>query len=449
MALTLAEAKVGMADKVDQMVIDEFRRSSQLLDLLVFDDAVSPGTGGSTLVYGYQKLKTPSTAGFRGINEEYSNNEAKREKATAELKIFGGNYKLDRVIIKTAGAVDELNLQMVQKIKAASNLFHYTAINGDADANEEEFDGLDKLLKGSSTVFVSAVDISTAAKLDSNYNAFLDEVTEWLASLEEKPTSLLMNSKMLAKMKNVARRAGYYSRTEDAFGRSVDNWDNIPMLDLAKYFDGTNNVECVPINGEGETAIYAICVGLEGFHAVSPNGETGISHNEPDMNRPGVMKEGDVEAVMAVVLKNTLRAGALKGIKVLDKPDIAVDVDISEATDLLGKVVTDLQENIVIDEACKEISGDLKFISDYSSAGYIGDEKSGNFLVTHWASDNGAVIKAELVGGVHGESTLDPDGLLISRITDVKNQKIKITSTVGNKTSVAVYSLKGLNLRSS
>ena len=31
MAITLAEAKVGMADKVDQMIVDEFRRSSLLL----------------------------------------------------------------------------------------------------------------------------------------------------------------------------------------------------------------------------------------------------------------------------------------------------------------------------------------------------------------------------------------------------------------------------------
>ena len=32
MAITLAEAKVGMADKVDQMVVDMFQRSSLLLD---------------------------------------------------------------------------------------------------------------------------------------------------------------------------------------------------------------------------------------------------------------------------------------------------------------------------------------------------------------------------------------------------------------------------------
>lgn len=43
MALTLEEAKVGMADKVDQNVIDEFRRASLLLDMLIFDDTVSPG----------------------------------------------------------------------------------------------------------------------------------------------------------------------------------------------------------------------------------------------------------------------------------------------------------------------------------------------------------------------------------------------------------------------
>ena len=72
MPVTLAQAKVGMADKVDQTVYDEFRRGSALLDALTFDDAVSPGTGGSTLTYGYTRLKTPATAGFRELNTEYT-----------------------------------------------------------------------------------------------------------------------------------------------------------------------------------------------------------------------------------------------------------------------------------------------------------------------------------------------------------------------------------------
>ncbi|MCW6112448.1 phage capsid protein, partial [Clostridium sporogenes] len=95
MAITLQESKVSMADKVDQMVIDEFRRSSLLLDKLIFDDAVSPGTGGSTLTYGYTRLKTPAQAQFREINKEYTAQEAKREKHTVDLKVFGGAFELD------------------------------------------------------------------------------------------------------------------------------------------------------------------------------------------------------------------------------------------------------------------------------------------------------------------------------------------------------------------
>ena len=83
MAITLEEAKVGMADHVDQQVIDTFQRSSLLLERMTFDNAISPGTGGSTLAYGYTQLKTPATAGVRAINSEYTANEAKREKKTA------------------------------------------------------------------------------------------------------------------------------------------------------------------------------------------------------------------------------------------------------------------------------------------------------------------------------------------------------------------------------
>lgn len=46
------------------------------------------------MTYGYMQLKTPSTAARRDINTEYTNNEAKREKKTADLDIFGGSFKV-------------------------------------------------------------------------------------------------------------------------------------------------------------------------------------------------------------------------------------------------------------------------------------------------------------------------------------------------------------------
>ena len=129
MPITLAQAKVGMANHVDQQVIDQFRRGSMLLNALTFDNSVSPGTGGSTLTYGYTQLKTPAGADFRDINADYTDTVADRETKSVDLKIFGGTFKIDRVLANTAnGQINEVQFQLEEHIKATTNLFHYTAI---------------------------------------------------------------------------------------------------------------------------------------------------------------------------------------------------------------------------------------------------------------------------------------------------------------------------------
>ena len=112
--ITLEQARVGRQSKVDQQVIDSFRRNSLLLDKLVFDDAVVPGGAGSTLEYGYMREKTPSVADFREINKEYEAQEATREKHTVEIKVFGGSYQVDRVIEGTSGQNSEIARQTHQ-----------------------------------------------------------------------------------------------------------------------------------------------------------------------------------------------------------------------------------------------------------------------------------------------------------------------------------------------
>lgn len=328
MSITLAEAKVGMADKVDQKVVDTFRRSSLLLDKLVFDNAISPGTGGSTLTYGYIQLKTPSTAAVRQINSEYTAGEAKREEKTTKAVVMGGKFQIDRVLIGTAGAVDELAFQTEQKVKATANYFNNLVINGNKSNSGtgvlNTFDGLDKLLTGTETEITSAVDVSTEALMNSNYNALLDEVDGFLSALDGKPSMLLMNNKMLAKMRSAARRAGYYSKTRDDFGRQVETYNDIPMYDMGKYYNGTNTVDIIPEtaatqSAEGKTDIYAITIGLDGFHGVSPTGSKVINSYMPDLSKPGAVKDGEVELVAGVALKNTNKAGVLRGIKISPK----------------------------------------------------------------------------------------------------------------------------------
>lgn len=326
--ITLQEAKVGMADKVDQKVVDTFRRSSLLLDKLVFDNAISPGTGGSTLTYGYIQLKTPSTAAVRQINSEYTAGEAKREEKTTKAVVMGGKFQIDRVLIGTAGAVDELAFQTEQKVKATANYFNNLVINGNKSNSGtgvlNTFDGLDKLLTGTETEITSTVDVSTEALMNSNYNALLDEVDGFLSALDGKPSMLLMNNKMLAKMRSAARRAGYYSKTRDEFGRQVETYNDIPMYDMGKYYNGTNTVDIIPetaatTSAEGKTDIYAVTIGLDGFHGVSPTGSKVINSYMPDLSKPGAVKDGEVELVAGVALKNTNKAGVLRGIKISPK----------------------------------------------------------------------------------------------------------------------------------
>ena len=323
------EAKVGMTDKVDQMVVDTFQRSSLLLDRLTFDNAISPGTGGSTLAYGYIQLKTPSTAAVRTINTEYTANEAKREEKTTKAIIMGGSFEIDRVIQNTSGAIDELSFQAEQKIKATANYFHNLVVNGTSASSgsgyvTNTFDGLRKLLINTSNEMTSITDLSTPAAMDANSMAFLDELDEFLSVLDGQSDMLMMNNKMLAKIRAAARRAGYYERTKDDFGRVVEYYNGIALMDMGKYYNGTNSVDVMAdvaatSNKEGTSSIIAVQFGLDAFHGISPTGTSVIQSFMPDMTTPGAVKKGEVELVAGVALKNTLKAAILTGIKTSPK----------------------------------------------------------------------------------------------------------------------------------
>ena len=317
MAITLEQAKVGMADKVDQQVVDMFRRSSLLLDRMTFDNAISPGTGGSTLVYGYTQLKTPSTAAVRAINTEYTPGEAIREEKTAKAVIMGGAFQVDRVIQSTSGAIDELVFQADEKVKAVSNFFTNAVINGTSSTT---FDGLKVLLTGSSTEYTATADLTTSANIDANYQHFLDELDEFISGLDGGADMLIMNRKMLGKLRGIARRAGYFSSSRDEFGRNVETYNGIVLMDAGQYFNGTNSVDIVAdtpasSGAAGTSDIYAVKFGLDAFHGISPTGTKVVQTYMPNLMEPGAVKKGEVELVAGVALKNTLKAGRMKGIK--------------------------------------------------------------------------------------------------------------------------------------
>jgi hypothetical protein len=124
---------------------------------------------------------------------------------------------------------------------------------------------------------------------------------------------------------------------------------------------------------------------------------------------------------------------------------VNVDANIGAETDLFGKVVSDLQEDIVIGP--DGVSGTLKYVADYSSA-YGPGENSGNYIVLHCSTPGfeGSTITAEVVNGVHGPVTLDEDGIVILRIADKDLQTVRVVASNDGETDSVELDLSQLVL---
>lgn len=315
MPVTLAQAKLNVQTDLDAQVIDEFRKSSWLMDNIPFHDCVSSTGGGATMTYGYTRLVTQPTAAFRAVNEEYTPHEVEKQRYTVDLKIFGGTFEIDRIIANMGGIVDEVTLQMQQKIKAASALFNDTVINGNSTTNAKAFDGLDVALTGSDTEFntTSAIDLSSSSAIDTNYKSFVDMMDEFLMSMDGAPSFLGGNSKLIAKIRAIARRVGQYQVTQNELGQNISTYGGIPLVDFGAKA-GTND-PVVGVSG-GETSLYAARLGLDGFHAISMAGQPPVRSWLPDFSTAGAVKTGEVEMVAAVALKATKAAAVFRKIKV-------------------------------------------------------------------------------------------------------------------------------------
>lgn len=314
MAVTLSQARLNVTDDLQAGIIDEFAKSSFILNNIPFADVVSPVGGGATLTYGYIRLITQPTAEFRAVNSEYSTHEVQKQRYTTDLKVFGGAYEIDRIIAGMGGIVDEVALQASQKVKAASALFSDTIINGNSSVDANVFDGLDVALTGSDTEVEANIDLSTSASVTANYTEFLDKLDEFLMGLDGTPTALLMNTKAAAKLRAVARRAGMYQVSKNDYGQQVESYGNIPFVDLGAK--AGSNEPIVAIGEDGNTSIYAVRFGMDAFHAISMAGQPPIRTWLPDFSTPGAVKKGEVEMVAGCALKSTKACGVLRKIKV-------------------------------------------------------------------------------------------------------------------------------------
>ena len=324
MAVTLAEAKNNALEDYDPFVIDEFRKSSVILDSLIFDDAVNPAGGGATLDYSYRRQETQPTAEFRAINTEYSPSTTTTKKHSTTLAVLGGAFEIDRILanIGPKGS-DEVTRNINDKVKAAITLFQDTVINGDVGVNDKAFDGLDKALTGSSTEMKPASGTYDWTDLEGEKGSkAIDTLDEFLDLLDGTPTIVVGNKKALARVRAMVRRTSMYVREPidglvNANGRPIsrESYGGILFADAGEK--AGSNDPIIPIAADGTTSLYAYRVGLDGFCGITTTDGTLVKTWLPDFTQPGAVHRGEVElGPVGVALKATKAAAVLRKIKV-------------------------------------------------------------------------------------------------------------------------------------
>lgn len=319
MPVTLLEAKKNVLDDLQMGVIDEFRKSSWLLNNLIFDEVTSPVGGGAGFIYSYARLLTESQVAFRAVNTEYTPHEVEKKLVQTQLGIFGGSFQIDRVIRDTGGIIKETQLQMQQKIKSARTLFADTVINGSIAIDPDSFDGLESWVTGSDTDITAngggGLDLSSLTDIRNKYDDFQFQLDLWLSELDGTPSALLVNKTMKTVIQACARQAGKYTETKDDWGRAIPTYDGIPIIDAGDgLVHGTPIIPVDPV--DGTSPIYAIRIGLDGFHALTTTEGMPIHVWMPDHTTAGAVKTGEVEMIAGTALKRTRSAGVLRGIKI-------------------------------------------------------------------------------------------------------------------------------------
>lgn len=334
MPITLAQAQVNTQSDVDYSVIDNLRRYSWLLDQIVFDDTVTPGTAGGSLTYAYTRLTAAAPAGFRALNTEYTPGQATRARSSVDLKPMGGSFSVDRVLSNLgASATNEVTFQMQQLLTAIRTRFAQELILGDTAVDANGFDGLSKILTGTTTEVTATVADWTAATVITQALAMarLDEVDEWLSRIVPSHTgggdqgtpgglpagvkAILGNTKSITRFKALARWAGIYTETKDNLGRMISMYGDWVLQDLGDRADGASPI--IPVSSSA-TDLYAVTFGLDSVHAATPAGQPLVQTWLPDFSHAGAVKTGEIEmGPAALVVKNTKAAGVLRAIDVV------------------------------------------------------------------------------------------------------------------------------------
>ena len=126
---------------------------------------------------------------------------------------------------------------------------------------------------------------------------------------------------------------------------------------------------------------------------------------------------------------------------------MTVDTNIGSTTDLFGKTVDDLQQDIVI--GTNAITGTLHYVEDYTGFSSDPAMQEGNFIAIHCNVPGLTADRYSISVSITNPITLDADGIYVGYVANKDSQTITVVASASGYESVTkTYSLSGLTVES-
>jgi len=279
MALTLLEAaKIALGrDEIAKATIMElYAKSSQILDAIRWDNI-----SGNALKF--NREKSLPNAGFRGVNEGYTEGTGQVDPIIESLCIAGGDLDVDKFLVDTAGN-DQRTIQEGLKVKALAGAMTKQIVKGSVLTDPKGFDGLQVRSVGDQLIAAGATASGDALSLTK-----LDELIDQV----DDATHLIMNKTMRRRLIAAARNpavGGDIQFTLDNWGARVTSFNGLPITVVEKdetYTEIMPFTEVCPGGGSNlGTSIYCVSITDDGF--------TGLQNGEMDVRDLGELEDKPV-----------------------------------------------------------------------------------------------------------------------------------------------------------
>lgn len=221
MALTLAQGNEYSTTEMQRAVIDRLVKDSPILEHLPFVTIL-----GNSLTY--DTITTDSTAAFYTVGDTWAESTPDVTQATASLKVLGKDADVDNFLLKTrSNKIDLKGTVLGNAVKAVQYKYLDTFYYGNASTDTKSFSGLHVLM--TSTTYNTVQEATANGDGGACSMAKIREAIDLIKGF--RPQLLVMAPTIRRLISTYLDSVGAnFQRVEDAFGRFVQAFDDIPIV---------------------------------------------------------------------------------------------------------------------------------------------------------------------------------------------------------------------------